>query len=74
MTRLNDHLRRHEWRCACGCINADDDPRCWSCPADTDGDVPPRLRAKRCIECGTNFADPPSRLCPGCEAYWEHQR
>jgi hypothetical protein len=31
-------------------------------------------RRKRCIECGTNYADPPSRLCPGCEAYREHQR
>jgi hypothetical protein len=37
MMRLNDHLRRHEWRCACGCINADDEARCWSCRADTDG-------------------------------------
>lgn len=30
--------------------------------------------AARCIECGTNFADPPSKVCPGCEAYREHTR
>lgn len=24
-----------------------------------------------CEECG-NYADPPSRLCPGCEAYQAH--
>jgi rubrerythrin len=29
---------------------------------------------KKCIECGTNYADPPSKLCPGCEAYQEHTR
>lgn len=28
----------------------------------------------KCIECGTNLADPPSLLCPGCEAYREHVR
>jgi len=27
---------------------------------------------RRCADCGTNWADPPSRLCPGCEAYREH--
>jgi ribosomal protein L32 len=27
----------------------------------------------KCEECGKNYADPPSRLCPGCEAYREHQ-
>lgn len=26
-----------------------------------------------CEECLDNIADPPSRLCPGCEAYKEHQ-
>ena len=30
--------------------------------------------AKLCAECGTNYADPPSKLCPGCEAYQEHTR
>ncbi len=29
-------------------------------------------RRKRCVECGVNWSDPPSRLCPGCEAYREH--
>jgi hypothetical protein len=72
MTRLNDHLRRHERRCACGCINSDDEPRCWSCRADMDGAV--GRSAKRCVECGTNYADPPSKRCPGCEAYREHQQ
>jgi hypothetical protein len=28
-------------------------------------------RRRRCEEC-ENWADPPSRLCPGCEAYQEH--
>lgn len=27
---------------------------------------------KMCIECGLYPADPPSNLCPGCEAYKEH--
>jgi hypothetical protein len=31
-----------------------------------------RKRAKRCDECGIYMADPPSRLCPGCQAYKEH--
>lgn len=30
--------------------------------------------AKKCDDCGKNWADPPSRLCPGCQAYQEHQR
>jgi rubrerythrin len=39
-----------------------------------------RLRAKaprlppKCESCGVNYADPPSKLCPGCQAYEEHQR
>jgi rubrerythrin len=28
----------------------------------------------KCEECGVNCADPPSRLCPGCEAYQSHQQ
>jgi hypothetical protein len=31
-------------------------------------------RSKRCIECGQHLADPSSKLCPGCQAYAEHQR
>lgn len=27
-----------------------------------------------CEGCGCNRADPPSKLCPGCQAYQEHQR
>lgn len=27
---------------------------------------------KRCVDCGKNWADYPSKLCPGCEAYREH--
>jgi hypothetical protein len=30
-------------------------------------------RRVRCEECRINWADLPSRLCPGCEAYREHQ-
>jgi hypothetical protein len=30
-------------------------------------------RGRRCADCGLHYADPPSRLCPGCEAYREHQ-
>lgn len=29
------------------------------------------LRRKRCAECN-DWADTPSKLCPGCEAYREH--
>jgi len=29
-------------------------------------------RRRRCEDCGKNWADPPSKLCPGCEAYREH--
>lgn len=28
----------------------------------------------KCEECGQNWADPPGRICVGCEAYKEHQR
>lgn len=28
----------------------------------------------KCEECDTYAADPPSRLCPGCQAYREHQQ
>lgn len=35
-----------------------------------------RVRARRrprlCEECGVYPADPPSKICPGCEAYREH--
>lgn len=27
-----------------------------------------------CEDCGKYYSDPPSRLCPGCEAYQEHQQ
>jgi predicted Zn-ribbon and HTH transcriptional regulator len=27
-----------------------------------------------CADCGERQSDPPSKLCPGCEAYREHQR
>jgi hypothetical protein len=37
------------------------------------GNKDTRQRRKRCVECGVNWSDPPSRLCPGCEAYREHQ-
>jgi hypothetical protein len=28
---------------------------------------------EQCSECGINTADPPSSLCPGCQAYKDHQ-
>jgi hypothetical protein len=31
-------------------------------------------RRRRCAVCGKYWADSPSDLCPGCEAYEEHQR
>jgi hypothetical protein len=37
-------------------------------------EVVPDRRPKLCDDCGKNLADYPSRLCPGCEAYLEHQR
>jgi hypothetical protein len=30
-------------------------------------------KPKKCADCGKDWADPPSSLCPGCEAYREHQ-
>jgi len=27
-----------------------------------------------CEGCGKNRSDPPSKLCPGCQAYRDHQR
>jgi hypothetical protein len=33
-----------------------------------------RKRPPICEGCGVNRADPPSKLCPGCQAYQEHQR
>ena len=39
---------------------------CWPCTRKEE----PWL----CSECGMNRADYPSDLCPGCEAYQEHQR
>lgn len=27
-----------------------------------------------CEGCGKDRADPPSKLCPGCQAYRDHQR
>lgn len=30
-------------------------------------------RPMRCEGCDQNFADPPSKLCPGCQAYRDHQ-
>lgn len=35
--------------------------------------APFQKRRNRCNGCETNWADPPSRLCPGCQAYREHQ-
>jgi len=31
-----------------------------------------KTRRIRCTWCGKNWADLPSRLCPGCEAYQSH--
>ena len=33
-----------------------------------------RERRPRCKECFQDYADGPSGLCPGCEAYREHQQ
>ena len=32
------------------------------------------IKRKKCIECDMYYADPPSKLCPGCQAYLEHTR
>lgn len=32
-----------------------------------------QLVPERCEGCGINYADPPSKLCPGCQAYRDHQ-
>ena len=34
----------------------------------------PLIALELCADCGMCQADPPSKLCPGCEAYQEHQR
>lgn len=39
-----------------------------------DADREYRKRAPICESCGVNRSDPPSKLCPGCQAYQEHQR
>lgn len=31
-------------------------------------------KPKLCVECHINYADPPSKLCPGCQDYKEHQK
>lgn len=31
-------------------------------------------RRRKCEQCHQNWADLPSLLCPGCEAYLEHQK
>ena len=33
-----------------------------------------RFKSKKCEECGIYPADYPSKFCPGCEAYKEHQQ
>ncbi len=33
-----------------------------------------RKKPKPCDECGIYLADPPSQLCPGCQAYREHTK
>lgn len=43
------------------------------------GNKNPRIKGDRrkaglCEDCGIFHADSPSRVCPGCEAYREHQR
>jgi hypothetical protein len=38
------------------------------------GPAPTTMEKKMpCDECGVNLRDPPSKLCPGCQAYKEHQ-
>lgn len=32
-----------------------------------------KRRPVKCEGCETNYADFPSKLCPGCQAYKEHQ-
>jgi len=51
-------------------------------PADLAGlraVIEQRLRAEieaalppMCADCGINRSDPPSKLCPGCQAYRDH--
>lgn len=36
--------------------------------------VPQTHTAVKCSECDRDWADLPSKLCPGCQAYREHQR
>ena len=50
------------------------DPRdCTATPIRGTKGAARKPRRVRCAECGKYYADPPSRLCPGCEAYQEHQ-
>ena len=58
-----------------GC-NVDDDPCAWGAPCCVSCvcEREARLGIVLCESCCENAADPPSKLCPGCEAYQEHMR
>lgn len=43
-------------------------------PSKPKRSKPKRAKPPKCAECGIYRADPPSKVCPGCEAYREHQR
>jgi hypothetical protein len=53
---------------------ADDQPGArWIKPeSKCDGCIPASVVPSECVGCGQNPADPPSKLCPGCQAYREH--
>jgi hypothetical protein len=55
----------------CGAESGDDWSQCeGSCPIPASPHY--RVSPPRCESCGINPADPPSKLCVGCQAYREH--
>lgn len=61
----------------CGALGGDDSDditaKCAAAIVANDpltADVTPALES--CASCDVNLADPPSKLCPGCQAYREH--
>jgi len=67
-------LEQLHWceKCACNMSRAEvmDEQCCvyFECPLEQKFKMPPV-----CDGCGKGYADQPSKLCPGCQAYRDHQ-
>ena len=67
-------LARQAKRSACDVCGATDRPTATVVAYGIETNACDKCRGIKCEECGINYADPPSKLCPGCEAYRGHQR